>query len=136
MSLLEHPSSVRSFLSPLDELEDAFRAWAHGTDKPDTVDLGHRQIPMVELSRRLANSQTTLDRTACIQIGVPDGATMAAATAELLHATIDPDGPRCRSFRAASWYLRGLPSFDVDLAAVTRPLRNRGERSRGLSDVR
>ena len=121
MSLLEYPSSVRSSTLRLDELEDAFVAWAHDPAKPDVVDLGqHREVPMVELSRHLLGSQATLAASASVQVGLPPGVTIATAVAELLQATAAADGPRCRSFRAASYYLRGLVRLDDDdLPVVT-----------------
>ena len=137
MSLLEYPSSVRSSALRLDELEDAFCAWAHDPAKPDVVDLGqHRDISMVELSRRLGGSQATLAASACAQIGLPPDVTIATAVAELLHATVDPDGPRCRSFRAASYYLCGLARLDADLRPVTSHLGSNTEDLRGHPDVR
>lgn len=118
-SRLDHPS-VRSSALCLDELEDAFREWAHDPAKPDVVDLDRqRQIPMVELARRVQSSQATLDSFACMQIGLPAGVTIATAAATLLHATVHPDGPHCRSFRAASYYLRGLAHINIDLATIT-----------------
>jgi hypothetical protein len=136
MSLLEYPS-VRSSALRLDELEDAFSAWAQDPAKPDVVDLGqHGEVPMVELSRRLGGSQATLAASACVQIGLPPGVTIATAVAELLHATVDPDGPCCRSFRAASYYLRGLARLDADFRPVTRSLGSSTKDSRGHSDVR
>lgn len=120
MSVLESPCSVRSSTSDLDELEDAFLAWAHGPAKPDVVDLGvDGTVSMAELSRQLADSQATLPASACTQLGMPPGATFATAAAELLHATVDADGPRCRWFRAASYYLRGLIRLDDDLQRAT-----------------
>ncbi len=115
MSVLNYPS-LRSPAVGLDELEDAFLRWVHDPDMPDVVDLGEqRVISMAALARQLEGSQTTLAASACRRIGVAPGASIARATAELLHATIDPDGPRCRSFRAASYYLRGLVRLDADL---------------------
>ncbi|GEM_PF-3803810 len=136
MSLLEYPS-VRSSALRLDELEDAFCAWAHDPAKPDVVDLDqHGQVAMAELSRRLGGSQATLPASACVQIGLPPGVSIATAVAELLHATVDPDGPRCRSFRAASYYLCGLARLDTDLRPVTRYLGSNTEDSRGHRGVR
>jgi hypothetical protein len=137
MSLLEYPSSVRSSALCLDELEDAFQAWAHDPAKPDVVDLGeHGDVPMVELSRRLGESRATLAASACAQIGLPSGVTIATAAAALLDATVDPDGPRCRSFRAASYYLRGLAHLDADPLTITRHRAPRTEGWRGHRDVR
>jgi hypothetical protein len=135
VSLLEYPS-VRSSALRLDELEDAFRAWAQDPAKPDVVDLGqHRDLSMVELSRHLGGSQATLAASACVQIGLPPGVTIATAVAALLHATVEPDGPRCRSFRAASYYLRGLARLDADFRTVTRHLGSSTKDSRGHPDV-
>ena len=137
MSLLDHPSSVHSSALRLDELEDAFCAWAHDPAKPDVVDLGqHGEVPMVELSRRLEGSRATLAASACVQIGLPPDVTIATAVAELLHATVDPDGPRCRSFRAASYYLCGLARLDADFRTVTRYLGSSTKDSRGHPDGR
>lgn len=136
MSLLDYPSVLSPALH-LDELEDAFRAWAHDPTKPDVVDLGHHgDVSMVELSRRLGGSRATLAASACMQIGVPPGVTIATAVAALLHATVDSDGPRCRSFRAASYYLRGLARLDADLPAITDHVGSSTEGSRGHPDVR
>lgn len=120
MSLLDHPSSVASLPVSLDELEDAFQAWLEAPAKPDVIDLGDQgELPMVELARYLGASQATLAASACVQVGLPPGATMATAAAELLHATVDPEGPRCRSFRAASYYLRGLARLNAHPVAIT-----------------
>ena len=136
MSLLEYPSTVRLSALRLDELEDAFRAWVHDPAKPDVVDLGqHREVPMVELLRRLGDSRATLGASACVPIGLPPGVTIAMAVAALLHATVDPDGPRCRSFRAASYYLRGLARLDADLRPIPR-LGSSSDGSRDHSDGR
>ena len=139
MSLLEYPSSVRSSALDLDELEHAFHAWAHDPAKPDVVDLGrHGEVSMVALSRHLGASRSTLAASACLQIGLPRGVTIATAVAELLHATVDPDGPRCRSFRAATYYLRGLARLDADLRPDTAGFgsgTSRTEGSKGRPDV-
>ena len=136
MSLLEYPS-VRSSALRLDVLEDAFCAWAHDPAKPDVVDLGQDgEVAMVELSLRLGGSQATLPASACVQIGLPPDVTIATAVAELLRATVDPDGPRCRSFRAASYYLRGLARLDADLRPGTGELSFRTDGPRGHIDVR
>lgn len=125
MSLLEHPS-VRWSALRLDEFEDVFCAWAHDSAKPEVVELGHHgKVPMVELSRRLGASQVTLTASACAHVGLPPDVTIATAVAEPLHATVAPDGPRCRSFRAASDYLRGLARLDAVLRPVTNHLEHR-----------
>lgn len=136
MSLLEYPT-VRSSASRLDALEDAFCAWADDPAKPDVVDLGpHGQVPMVELSRRLEGSQATLPASACLQLGLPPGVSIATAVAELLHATVDAGGPRCHSFRAASYYLCGLARLDADLRPAPHYLGSSTIHSGGDPDVR
>lgn len=136
MSVLNYPS-VRSSTLHVDELQDAFLAWVRDPDMPDVVALGdQRVIPMAELARHLEGSQTTLTDSACRRVGVPPGASIARAAAELLHATLDPDGPRCRSFRAASYYLRGLIRLDEDLRPDTGYLDAAVAGSGGHSDVR
>ncbi len=120
MSVLESPATTSSSVLGVDALEEVFRTWALDPAKPDVVDLGeHGNVGMVELSRQLGGSEATLAASACAQLGVPPGATIATAARELLHATIDPKGPRCRSFRAASYYLRGLIRLDADLQPAT-----------------
>lgn len=137
LSLLEYPSSVRPSALHLDELEDAFCAWAHDPAKPDVVDLGlHGDLSMVELSRRLEGSRATLGAAVCAQFGLPPGVTIATAVAALLHATVDPDGPRCRSFRAASYYLRGLARLDADFWPTTSYLDTTADDERSRRDVR
>lgn len=137
MSLLEYLPSVRSSPLQLEELEHAFHAWAHDPAKPDVVQLGQdRELSLLELSRQLAGAQTTLATSACLRIGVPPGTTIGTAAAELLHATVDPDGPRCRSFRSASYYLRGLIRLDADLQPGTDGFSSRAAAMNGARDVR
>lgn len=137
MSLLEYPSSIRSSALRLDELEDAFRAWVEDPAKPQVVDLGQDgQVPTAELARRLRGSPATLGASASMQIGLPPGVTIGTAVAELLHATVDADGPRCRSFRSASYYLCGLARLGADFRPVTRYLGSSTDDSRGHPDVR
>jgi hypothetical protein len=136
ISLLEYPA-VRSSAVCLDDLEDAFCAWVDDPVKPDVVDLGqYGDIPMVELSRRLRGSQAVLPASACVQLGLPPGVSIGAAVAELLHATVGPGGPRCRSFRAASYYLRGLARLGDEFRPVTRCVGSRTKGPRGPRDVR
>ncbi len=120
MSVLESLSPTTSSVVGVAALEAAFRTWALDPGKPDVVDLGeHGNVGMVELSRQLGGSEATLTASACAQLGVPPGATIAIAARELLYATTDPKGPRCRSFRSASYYLRGLIRLEADLQPAT-----------------
>lgn len=91
---------------------------------------------MAERSRRPEGARATLATAACVQTGRPSGVTIATAVAELPSATVDPDGPRCRSSRGASDCFRGLPRLGSDVLAVTRPHGTGTKDSRGDRDVR
>ena len=120
MSLLDITTLGRPGPSTSTEFEDAFLAWAEDPSKPDVIGIaGYGDVSMADLARRLDGSPSLLPPTACRQLGVPTGVTVGIAAAELLHVTVDPDGPRCRSFRAATYYLRGLIRLDDDLTPVT-----------------
>jgi hypothetical protein len=115
MSLLEAPSTTGSFVPRPDELEDAFIAWIRDPAHPDVVELGPLgRLSMVDLSQRLTQSHVRLGPASAVQLGLCPDATFAAAAGALLHATVDPDGPRCRSFRAAGLYLRGKAYLEED----------------------
>lgn len=137
MSLLDYPWSVSSTTSRLDELEDAFLTWVQDPVKPDIARLSPtRDLPMVELVRQLDGSSTELAPSACTLLGLPAGSTIGTAVAVLLHATMDPLGPRCRSFRSATYYLRRLDRLDADLRPATDHLTRNTGSSRGHPDVR
>jgi hypothetical protein len=137
VSLLDHPSFIDTAPARLDELEDAFLAWIHDPVKPDVVALGpDRTVSMLTLSRHLKRSSATLAPAACTQLGLPADVTIATAATELLHATVDPDGPRCRSFRSASYYLRSLIRLDADRRPGSGDLARRTVSPRGHPDVR
>lgn len=127
MSLLELSPSVSEPALGLDELEEAFRAWVEDPVKPTVVELGPsgRTLSTAEFLRDLESSTGTLDPPASEQIGFPAGVTIAVAAEALLHATVAPDGPKCRSWRAASYYLRGLSDlsfeFEIDDAGPRFP---------------
>ena len=118
MSVLEHPPSVDVSVDvsngpALAEFEDAFRSWALDLSKPDEVLVGtHGRFTMVEIVHRLEDSRGSLSASECLQIGLAPGVAVGDAASELRYATVDPDGPRCRSFRAATYYLRGLTRLD------------------------
>jgi len=117
MSHRPTPSLARSSLLCEEVLEDAFLAWAVDPAKPDTVRFdGNRHLTMRELSRRLRSSNARLSDAAVTQLGLAPGATIATGVAALLEATVAPDGPRCRSFRSACLYLRGLTRLEAEPA--------------------
>ena len=92
----------------LEPLEVAFRAWVDGTAKPDTLIVGDWrpvELPLVIALERLLDSTAPLAPASGAPLGLDDDVTIATAAATLLEARIDPEGPHCRSFRAASFYL-------------------------------
>lgn len=136
MSILGYPST-RSTASSLDALEDDFLDWLHDPVMPEVIAHGlHGEVAMVDLCRHLAGSQTKLGVFDARRVGLPSGATIGTAAAALLHSTVDPQGPRCRSFRAARYYLRGLANLDTDLPPATSDLDLVTEAARGYADVR
>jgi hypothetical protein len=121
MSLLRAPPGAFPTADPSglhpDELALAFRRWADGHAHPDSVHVGHGEFPMTELIRLLGDSHDPLATSTAIGLGLRPGATIASAASALLWATVDPHGPRCRSFRAATFFLRGLAQLDADVDA-------------------
>lgn len=117
MSLLEAPAPRTSLVPRSAELEDAFIAWIRDPAHPDVVELGRLgRISMVDLTRRLMQSHARLGSASATQLGLCPDTTFAGAASALHHATVDPDGPRCRSFRAAGLYLHGRARLDDDPA--------------------
>ena len=131
--------ALRSTTLRRDELEQVFRDWADDEAHPDVITAGrHRGLRMVRLAQLLRDSDATLATSTSAGLGLGPGATIADASAALLWATVDPDGPRCRSFRAATFFLRGLVLLDAepepgpgpDLHVPSRRVRRmRGDRS-------
>jgi hypothetical protein len=125
MSLLQSQPAADSRAHHPDELELAFRHWADSTDHPDAVHVGHRALPMADLARLLSRSHGELPAATCVGLGLRPGATIATAATTLLWATVDPEGPRCRSFRAATFFLRGLALLDADIDVHTDQMTER-----------
>lgn len=115
MSLLQSPPAVLSGVPHLDELEQVFRAWADDQTHPDVIPAGpHRGMSMTELAHLLGASDATLSAVTSAGLGLSSSTTIGTASSSLLWATVDPDGPRCRSFRAATFFLRGLVLLDAE----------------------
>ncbi|TVR36546.1 MAG: hypothetical protein EA388_03455 [Nitriliruptor sp.] len=68
-------------------------------DEPEAL---ARALGELSLSRQVLPAGTAAD------VGLPDGTTIGHAAVEVLLAVKDPAGPRCRSYRAAVFYLRDL----------------------------
>lgn len=90
--------------------EKAFLVWLTGPTSVDevTVSRNEEPEPLARVLGELSLSGRVLPAESAAGIGLPAGATVGRAAAELLIAVRDPAGPRCRSFRAAVYYLRDL----------------------------
>lgn len=90
--------------------EQAVLAWLAEPTSADELPLsdGGQPAPLARVLGELSLSRRVLPTETAAGIGLPEGATLGHAAAELLIAVRDPAGPRCRSFRAAVLYLRGL----------------------------
>jgi hypothetical protein len=132
MTLVQAPPTFRSSPLRMQDLEDHFLAWAESPEKSDVVELGQRRaLLMTTLARRLSRSTRLLTPAAALQLGLSPATTIAVAADELLMATINPDGPRCRSYRAASFFLRGRAQLEADLeASLETPVEPRSNGAR------
>jgi hypothetical protein len=91
---------------------DVLLAWLTGCAQPDAAELDGHLAPdpaFTHLLGRLAPSTHPLPPDAARILGLPGHATIGDAATELLLAVTDPAGPRCRSYRAAVYYLQGDP---------------------------
>jgi hypothetical protein len=107
--------SERSVLDDLPALEAILRHWLRGRARPDVVLTdpdGGAAVPLDVVLVRLRASSAPLDRVSAARLGLPPGSGFADAAEDLLFARHDPAGPRCRSFRSASYYLYGLARID------------------------
>jgi hypothetical protein len=92
-------------------LEAVFRRWVQGRARPEVVLIdpdGGSSVTLEDVLGRLCTSSAPLGAAGAQRLGLGDDATIGHAATELLFARHDPDGPRCRSFRSASYYLYGL----------------------------
>jgi hypothetical protein len=114
------PPPARTAAAPGLHLQEVgFRTWVDSATKPDVLivgDGGPVAVPLERALRCLLTSTAPLAPAHGDALGLPDDATIATAAALLLHARTDPDGPRCRSFRAASYFLVGQAVLDADEA--------------------
>lgn len=111
----------------LDTLSGLLRRWLQGRARPDVLLVdpdGPGTLPLADALVHLRDTTAPLGAACARQVGLPDDATIAEAAHKLLFARFHRDGPRCRSFRSASYYLRGLARIgatDVVPDLVTRP---------------
>jgi len=105
--------------------EFAFVRWLLEPDKPDHLRLDgpdRAATPLTWALGELCTSRRTLPTDAAAVLGLSPDATVGHAATELLLAVNDPAGPRCRSYRAAAYHLRGLAGLEEvfdDLEATT-----------------
>lgn len=99
------------------EAEACFLEWLASPSQPDEVQLAGdaATTPLTRLLGLASTSSRPLPAEAATILGMPDGATVGAAAAELVLAVKDPAGPRCRSYRAAVYYLRDLHELTAAL---------------------
>jgi len=98
-------------------LEAAFRSWVEGHAKADLLVVGTRDpvaVPLGPALHRLATSTASLAPAHGAAIGLAEDVTIGAAAAELLQACVDPAGPRCRSYRSATYFLIGRALLELD----------------------
>ncbi len=92
------------------DAEQAFFAWlAEPTSANERLLTGSDEPErLTQVLGELTLSSRTLPSETAATLGLSDGTTIGHVTAELLIAVNDPAGPRCRSYRAAVYYLRDL----------------------------
>jgi hypothetical protein len=121
------PPSTRPTLPPsLAELETVFIRWLADPVTSDEVRLdgGHGPLlPMRPVLDALIASTRPLSAETAAALGMPAGTTVGHAASELRLAVDDPAGPRCRSYRAAAYYLQELDRIALATAEVERALR-------------
>lgn len=91
-------------------LEHAFLGWLRQPTSTEELPLanGDGPEPLARILGELSLSNRPLPAQTAAKLGLPDSTTFGHAAVEVLLAVKDPAGPRCRSFRAAVFYLRDL----------------------------
>jgi hypothetical protein len=91
-------------------VEQACLVWLAEPTSADELVLteGDETVPLSRALGELSLSERQLPAEMAASIGLPEGTAFGHVGAELLLAVKDPAGPRCRSFRAALFYLRDL----------------------------
>jgi hypothetical protein len=98
-------------------LEVAFRAWVMGHAKADVLVVGSRDpvaVPLERALRCLSTSTEPLTPADGTSLGLTADVTIGMAASELLRACADPNGPRCRSYRSATYFLVGRALLGLD----------------------
>lgn len=107
------------------DLEVAFLRWIDGRSRCDVLQAGPPgtlTLPLEQALGRLRTSTVPLSPLRAHRLGLAPGVSIGVAADRLLHAWLAARGPRCRSFRSASYYLFGLARIGQDdLAVVSDP---------------
>jgi len=91
-------------------LEASFRAWVEGPVKADVLVIGNHdpvKVPLERALHLLSTSTRPLAPAHGDALGLDPNVTIGMAAVSLLQACADPAGPRCRSYRSASYFLIG-----------------------------
>ncbi|GEM_PF-2354646 len=110
----------------LSDLETAFLRWLVDPEAADDVlldDPDRYLRPTPQTVDALRSSTRPLSGEVAATLGMPAGTTIGHAASELRRAVDDPAGPRCRSYRAGAYYLRGLDRIALVTAEVEKALR-------------
>ena len=118
------PSATWSAGPPsVSDLETAFMGWLADPVLADELRLDDRDAsptPMRQVLDSLCSSVRPLPGEVAATLGMPAGTTIGHAASELRLAVEHPAGARCRSHRAAAYYLRGLDRIAVAAAGAAR----------------
>lgn len=131
---------VRAGAPAVAELEVAFLQWLEGRSRSDVLRIGPPSdvtLPLEQALERLRRSTEPLTPLSAHRLGLAHGAPIGTAADRLLYARCAPQGPRCRSFRSASYYLYGLARIGDDgLSLVPDPSAAGAGRweARGVAD--
>ena len=108
-----HPSEPKAADSL--RAERYFRDWLADPTKPDAVrfDGDAESTSLTVVLGLVSTSLARLPAEAAVMLGMRDGVTVGKAAAELVLAVNDPAGPRCRSYRAAVYYLHDLCALEA-----------------------
>jgi len=99
------------------DAERSFERWLTSLGASDAgpiVGLVDPQQALTGMLGELIRSGRPLTSGAAVQLGLPVGTTQGHAATELLLAVNDPDGPNCRSYRSALYFLRDRDDTRVD----------------------
>ncbi len=119
------PATGPSPQTSLTELETAFERWLANPTATDEIQLDDHEPspqPLREVLEALRASRRPLPGETAATLGLPTGTTTGQAATELARAVEDPEGPRCRSYRAAAYYLRDLDRIALATNEVEKAL--------------